>query len=251
MPPHLACNVHFSPACHTDPAHLRYCTSLDRIVAFLPAPLLPRTMDASLTERWTIGDCHSPLPHPRPNIRRPRSGHVSLSGSWGKLLSGGLQLFETGILPEEADDSSIEDENAIDSDSDWEDDDDSSEPPRRLFDADPDIFKRRPINRPECLSLITLGLKNKGLRQEVSLETVRKEVLFELKEKDSTRQTTIQNELTGSLRIDMLWERQQTSADSNVRRRCDPVFRRRHDRLRTAIFRRYPDSAFVDGRNRE
>lgn len=220
MPPHPACNVHFSPACHTDPAHLRYCTFLDRIVACATA----LAMDVSLTELWKIGGSRSPLPHPQPNIRRP-------PGSWGKPLAGALQLFETGILPEEADDSSIEDENAIDSDSDWEDDNGLSEPSRRLSDADPDIFKRRLINGPERLSLITLGLKNKDLRQEVSPETVRKK---ELKGKDTTRQTIIQNELTKSL-MAMLWERLQTSAESDVRRRRDPAFRQRHDRLRTSI----------------
>ena len=209
---------------------MRYCTFLDRIVACATA----LAMDVNLTELWKIGDSRSPLPHPQPNIRRP-------PGSCGKPLAGALH-FEREILPEEVDGSS--NENAIDSDSDWEDDNGSSEPPCRLS---ADIFKRRLINGPGRLSLITLGLKNKDLRQEVSPETVRKK---ELKGKDTTRQAIIQNELTESLRMAMVWERQQTSADSDVRRRQDPAFRQLYDKLRASILRMYPDSAFADGTSR-
>lgn len=124
-------------------------------------------MNSSLVERQILGGCHTPPPHtstrhtpvgPKQdaasgqqyhlNIRRLESGHASWEHD-GRLSNGKLAgVFETGRLSEEADDSSIGDENAIDSDSDWEDDNYSSEPPhRRLSDADPGIFQRRPINR--------------------------------------------------------------------------------------------------------
>ena len=228
-------------------------------------------MNASLVERQMLGGCHTPPPRTsmrqtpvgpkqdatsgqqyHPNIRWLESGHAHLLGSWehdrrlsNRKLAG---VFETGRLSEEADDSSIGGENAIDSDSDWEDDDYSSEPPhRRLSDADPGIFQRRPINQLERLSLITLGLENKGLYQEI---TVRKKVLL-VKKEATARQNIIQKELAGSLRDDMRWEREQTSADSNIRRRRHACFRRSDNELKSRIFSRYPGNAFAGRRNTE